>query len=141
MHVSPFHYLPLTPGFFSIFICALIVLFIGLVVLDLLRHAYLNLGVSPRTAMYLLIGSLIGSYFNIPIADLPGEPVVSSQVVTFFGMQYAVPGVEHSSGTVIAVNVGGAVIPTLMSVYLLIARNLWIQGAIAIAIVAFVLHW
>jgi hypothetical protein len=48
MHVSPFHYLPLTPGFFSIFICALIVLFIGLVVLDLLRHAYLNLGVSPR---------------------------------------------------------------------------------------------
>jgi uncharacterized membrane protein len=77
MHVSPFHYLPLTPGFFSIFICALIVLFIGLVVLDLLRHAYLNLGVSPRTAMYLLIGSLIGSYFNIPIADLPGEPVLA----------------------------------------------------------------
>jgi uncharacterized membrane protein len=85
MHVSPFHYLPLTPGFFSIFISALIVLFIGLAVLDLLRHAYLNLGVSPRTAMYLLIGSLIGSYFNIPIADLPGEPVVSNQVITFFG--------------------------------------------------------
>jgi uncharacterized membrane protein len=141
MHVSPFHYLLLTPGFFSIFIGALIVLFIGLVVLDLLRHAYLNLGVSPRTAMYLLIGSLIGSYFNIPIADLPGEPVVSNQVITFFGMQYAVPGVEYSSGTVIAVNVGGAVIPTLMSIYLLIARNLWIQGAIAIAIVALVLHW
>jgi uncharacterized membrane protein len=141
MHVSPFHYLPLTPGFFSIFIGALIVLFIGLVVLDLLRHAYLNLGVSPRTAMYLLIGSLIGSYFNIPIADLPGEPVVSNQVVTFFGMQYAVPGVEYSSGTVIAINVGGAVIPTLMSIYLLITRNLWIQGAIAIAIVALVLHW
>jgi uncharacterized membrane protein len=35
--------------------------------------------------MYLLIGSLIGSYFNIPIADLPGEPVVSNQVITFFG--------------------------------------------------------
>ena len=52
--MSPFHYLPLTPGFFSIFISALIVLFIGLAVLDLLRHAYLNLGVSPRTAMSLL---------------------------------------------------------------------------------------
>ena len=141
MYVSPFHYLPLTPSFFSIFVCALIALFIGLVVLDLLRHAYLNLGVSPRTAMYLLIGSLIGSYFNIPIVDLPGEPVVSNQVVTFFGMQYAVPGVEYSSGTVIAVNVGGAVIPTLMSVYLLITRNLWVKGAIAIAIIALVLHW
>jgi uncharacterized membrane protein len=52
-----------------------------------------------------------------------------------------VPGVEYSSGTVIAVNVGGAVIPTLMSVYLLITRNLWVKGAIAIAIVALVLHW
>jgi len=42
---------------------------------------------------------------------------------------------------VIAVNVGGAVIPTLMSIYLLITRNLWVKGAIAIAIVALVLHW
>ncbi len=48
----------------------------------MLRHAYLNLSVSPRTAMYLLIGSLIGGYFNIPIADLSGEPVVSNQVIT-----------------------------------------------------------
>ena|SRR5208337_1167999 len=53
MQLSPFHYLPLTPGFFSILVCVLIVLFIGLVVLDLLRHAYLDLDVSPRTAMYL----------------------------------------------------------------------------------------
>jgi len=46
MHVSPFHYLPLTPGFFSILVSALIVLFIGLVVLDLLRHVMLA---SPST--------------------------------------------------------------------------------------------
>jgi len=42
---------------------------------------------------------------------------------------------------VIAVNVGGAIIPTLMSLYLLITRRLWLNGATAIAIVAFVLHW
>ena len=41
----------------------------------------------------------------------------------------------------IAVNVGGAVIPTFLSLYLLIARHLWIKGAIATAIVALVLHW
>ena len=64
MHLSQFHYLPLTPGFFSI----LVVLFVGLlvimIVLGALRHAYLNLGVSPGTAMLLLVASLIGSYFN-----------------------------------------------------------------------------
>jgi uncharacterized membrane protein len=73
MHISQFHYLPLAPSFFSI----LVALFIGMVlifaVLGALRHAYLSLGVTPRTAMLLLVGSLVGSYFNIPIAALPPE--------------------------------------------------------------------
>jgi uncharacterized membrane protein len=56
-------------------------------------------------------------------------------------MQYAVPVVAQWPGTVIAVNVGGAVIPTLMSLYLLITRRLWLNGAIATALVALVLHW
>ena len=91
--------------------------------------------------MLLLLGSLIGSYFNIPIAELPQEQVESDKAIEFFGMQYAVPVVENLPGTVIAVNVGGAVIPTLMSLYLLITRQMWVKGAIATAIVAVVLHW
>ena len=39
-------------------------------------------------------------------------------------MEYTVPVVENLPGTVIAINVGGAVIPTIMSVYLLITRRL-----------------
>ena len=62
-------------------------------------------------------------------------------MIEFFGMQYNVPVVEHWEGTVIAVNVGGAVIPALMSLYLLVTRGLWINGAIATAAVALVLHW
>jgi uncharacterized membrane protein len=141
MHIGQFHYLPLAPGFFSI----LVALFIGMVlifaVLGALRHAYLSLGVTPRTAMLLLVGSLVGSYFNIPIAALPPEQVQSDKVIEFFGMQYNVPVVENLSGTVIAINVGGAVIPTTMSLYLLASRGLWVPGAIGTAIVAMVLHW
>jgi hypothetical protein len=37
--------------------------------------------------------------------------------------------------------IGGAVIPTIMSLYLLVGRGLWVPGAIATAIVAVVLHW
>ena len=66
---------------------------------------------------------------------------MSDQVIDFFGMQYDRAGGQPLAGTVIAVNVGGAVIPTLMSIYLLVIRNLWIKGAIATAIVALVLHW
>jgi uncharacterized membrane protein len=72
---------------------------------------------------------------------LPPEQVMSDQVVDFFGMQYEVPVVTHWQGTVIAVNVGGAVIPTLLSLYLLFKRDLWVKGTIATAIVALVLHW
>ena len=141
MHLSQFHYLPLTPGFFSILVALFIGLLVILVVIGALRHAYLSLGVSPRTALLLLLGSLIGSYFNIPVAVLPPEQVESDKVIEFYGMQYTVPVVENLPGTVIAINVGGAVIPTIMSIYLLASRGLWISGAIATAIVAIVLHW
>ena len=141
MHLSQFHYLPLTPGFFSILVALFIGLLVILVVIGALRHAYLSLGVSPRTALLLLLGSLIGSYFNIPVAVLPPEQVESDKVIEFYGMQYNVPVVENLPGTVNANNVGGAVIPTIMSIYLLASRGLWISGTIATAIVAIVLHW
>jgi uncharacterized membrane protein len=141
MHLSQFHYLPLTPGFFSILVALFIGLLVILVVIGALRHAYLSLGVSPRTALLLLFGSLIGSYFNIPVAVLPPEQVESDKVIEFYGMQYTVPVVENLPGTVIAINVGGAVIPTIMSIYLLASHGLWISGTIATAIVAIVLHW
>jgi uncharacterized membrane protein len=141
MHLSQFHYLPLAPGFFSILVGLFVGLVLILLVLGALRHAYLSLGVSPTTAMLLLFGSLIGSYFNIPIAMLAPEQVESDKVIEFFGMQYTVPVVENLPGTVIAINVGGAVIPTIMSLYLLANRQLWGLGVIATAIVAVVLHW
>lgn len=137
MHMSQYHYLPLAPGFFAI----LVGIFFIVLVLRSVRFAYESLGVSSATAMWLLFASLIGSIFNIPIASLPPERVMSDRIIDFFGMQYEVPLVSHLAGTVIAVNVGGAVIPTLMSLYLLFKHDLWINGLIATAIVAAVLHW
>ena len=136
---SQVHYLPLTPGLFSI----LVVLFAGLIILvqlRILRYAYMRLGVSPGTALLLLFGSLVGSYFNIPITILPGEPVQSGQIVDFYGMQYVVPVVTSWPGTVLAVNVGGAVIPTLMSAYLVIRYQLWLKATLATAVIAFVMY-
>lgn len=137
MH-SHVHYLPLTPGFFSILVFLAVALVI-LIQLRILRYAYMRLGVGPGVALLLLFGSLIGSYFNIPLTVLSGPPVQSGQIVDFFGMQYVVPFVESPS-TILAVNVGGAVIPTVMSTYLVIRYQLWLKAAIATAIIAFILH-
>jgi uncharacterized membrane protein len=143
MQMSPYHYLPMPLAFFSFFVGLLVlvaVLYIVLWILGTVRHAYEDLGVSSRTAVLLLAASLIGSAINIPIAVLPDEPLTHDHITAYFGMQYAIPTAQWQ-GTVIAVNVGGAVIPTLMSIYLLIKRDLWIKGALATTVVAIIIHW
>jgi uncharacterized membrane protein len=136
---SQVHYLPLTPGLFSI----LVLLFAGLIVLiqlRILRYAYMKLGVGPGMALALLFGSLIGSYFNIPVTLLPGKTIQSGEIVDFYGMRYVVPYVTSWPGTVLAVNVGGAVIPTLMSTYLVLRYRLWAKAAIAVVVIAIIIH-
>jgi uncharacterized membrane protein len=136
---SQVHYLPLTPGLFSI----LVILFAGLIILiqlRILRYAYMRLGVGPGTALLLLFGSLVGSYFNIPITVLPGQTVGSGEIVDYFGMRYVVPMVTSYPGTVLAVNVGGAVIPTVMSIYLVLRYQLWVRAAIAVIAIALIIH-
>ena len=46
-----------------------------------------------------------------------------------------------NTGTIVAVNVGGAVIPTFLSIYLLAKNNLWVRGIITTAVVAAVVHY
>lgn len=140
MQMRHLHYLPLTLPFFSIPILALALL-AGLLQVGVLSYAYTRIGIGLGAAFLLLAASLIGSYFNIPVAELPAERVVLPRVINFFGMRYVVPTVAEWPGTVIAVNVGGAVIPGAMSLYLLIRHQLWIRGVLATACVAVVCHW
>jgi CIC family chloride channel protein len=133
------HYLPLTLPFFSI----LVGIFAGLVLLieiGILRYAYMRIGIGSRAALLLLFGSLFGSYFNIAVAQLPGRQILSGQEVTYFGIPYAVPVVVDWPGTVLAVNVGGAVIPTAMSLYLLAKNRFWVRGLLATFCVAMACH-
>jgi uncharacterized membrane protein len=55
-------------------------------------------------------------------------------------MSYVIPVRVEWPGTLIAINVGGAVIPVLVSLYLLISRHLWVKSAIAVAVVAAICH-
>jgi uncharacterized membrane protein len=64
------HYLPLTQPFFSILV-ALFIFLVVLIQIGVLHYAYSRIGVSSRMALFLLMSSLIGSYVNIPLAQLP----------------------------------------------------------------------
>jgi len=137
MNLSQVHYLPLAPPFFLILV-GLFVILLVLIQLGALRYAYMRLGISSGAALFLLFASLIGSYFNIPVVYLPEQRVLAQQEIDFFGMRYVVPFVAQWPGTLIAVNVGGAVIPTMM----LLAKNrLWVKAALPTAAVAAVCYW
>jgi uncharacterized membrane protein len=105
------------------------------------RVVSMRIGLNSAAALILLLVSLGGSYLNIPVAQLPERQVVSGEVISFFGMEYIVPMVRDWPGTIIAVNVGGAILPALLSIYLFFRNRLWLRAPIAIAIVAGVCHW
>jgi uncharacterized membrane protein len=134
------HYLPLSLPFFSI-LAGIFVFLVVLLQVGILRYAYMRIGISARAAMLILLCSLVGSYFNIPVAEFPEQHVMSGQEINFFGMHYMVPVVVDWPGTIVAVNVGGALIPSLISFYLLVRHRLWVRGLLAIAAVSVVCHF
>ena len=139
MHASPLHYFPLT-GPFLLFLFVLFVVVIVLVQLGILEYAYAKIGIQPRYVFLLLLLSLLGSYVNIPVAQIREKQIVSNKVVTDWGVQYVVPEVEEWPQTIIAVNVGGALIPTILSIYLLLKNGLYWQSLVGVAFVAAIVH-
>jgi uncharacterized membrane protein len=137
--LSHIHYFPVGLGLATLFAAILFGLLI-LIQIGLLSRAYSALGLDPRVVTLVLFGSLLGSYINLPLVRLPEERVVSREVVEVFGVPFLAPVEVDWPGTVLAINVGGAVIPILLSFYLLVRYRLWVPGLAAAAIVAFVVH-
>ena len=115
-------------------------LFVALVEIGILQYAFEALGVSRRYMLLLLVCSLLGSYVNIPIAHLGPRPMHSGEVVEVFGMRYVVPMVVGWPQTVLAINVGGAVIPVLLSIYLIVRHGQYFNSLIAVGIVTVAVH-
>ena len=119
----------------------LIVLLIAAVEIGAIEYAYEKIGINRRYVFGLLLLSLLGSYVNIPVAELPAQHVLSNQEIPFSGPGYVFPWVQEWPGTVIAVNLGGAVIPTLLSVYLAQKNRMVWPSALAVLAVTAVVHW
>jgi uncharacterized membrane protein len=139
MQPSSMHYFPLAwPFILALFVILIVV--VALIELGILKYVYERMGIPPRYALLILLLSLLGSAINIPVAELPPEKVVSGGLVDFYGVPYVVPVVREWPGTIIAVNVGGALIPVILSVYLLIKNKSYVRGILAVAVVGLVAH-
>lgn len=105
-----------------------------------LEYAYRRIGI-PQGAMFgIMVGSLAGSAINIPVGRVHGKPQRTVQQIQIFGRRYRIPVERPATSTTVAVNLGGAIIPTAVSVFLLIQDSIWWQSAIGVAFVAVIVH-
>ena len=135
MHPLGIHYYPLTLPFLLAWLGVLTALSF-LVVLRVLQFAYAQLGIAPRYFFTWLFASLAGSYVNLPIMRFSPEQMTQLQEIPFYGVPYVIPTVETWPGTILAVNVGGAIIPILLSLILIVKNGLYRMAAWGIAIVS-----
>ena len=127
-------YAPLGWAFFlALAIAGLLV--IGLVALDALSYVYHRIGISIGWMAIILAAALLGSMINIPVARLRSEVRQESTTVTAFGVSYRVPVAVQSGSTTIAVNVGGAIVPTAVAIYLIDHDDLGLHALYAALIV------
>ena len=131
--------LPLPPQALAALAALLLVLFLG-VKTHARREATLPLGISPGSVILVLFVSLFGSSVDIPIAKLGHGAFVAARETGFLGAAYRHPHSLNSSEVVLAVNLGGAVTPTLLSLYLLIRHGVWLRGMFAALLVAVLCH-
>jgi uncharacterized membrane protein len=97
---------------------ALIVALIAFVQLGVLTIAFDKLGLSPQAALLLLIVSLAGSGINLPLVTVRAEAPPPGSVVPSVHRLLRPRLPEFRGRTLIAVNVGGGLVPVLFSLHL-----------------------
>lgn len=122
---------------YLLLLLAIALFLVTLIQVGIISIAFDKLGLSPHAGLLLLIGSLLGSAVNIPVylrrSRFPDHDAGHSRRSPPWGYpRRAVPG-----RTLIAVNVGGCLIPVAVSLYLVVVHglNLFVT-ALALAVVA-----
>jgi uncharacterized membrane protein len=113
--------------FVIIFLIALVIILIPLLILGIIGVAFTRLGFSLISALAVVLLMLFGSFINIPVYHIRRDMIrVSQNEASVFGVS-----VPCTSGqvwdTMISLNLGGAIIPVSVSLYM-VFRAILITG-------------
>lgn len=125
--------------------CTSLLFFLALLVLipfflaNAMLTALARLGLTPEISLLAATGIFFGGMVNIPVRKIPREQTVELRQLSLFGLSRLRPvQVRTRSFTLIAVNVGGCVIPSALAAYELyrVAATGWEPLLLALAAVA-----
>ncbi len=116
---NPFSPLVLLIFFGLLILVGLAVIVFPVLFLTAIGATFAKLGFSWWQAFLILLLTLIGSFINIPVRTLATRPAAPAydRYVAMYGRLYRIP--QQVPRTVLAINVGGALIPLAISLYLL----------------------
>ncbi|MEM9154195.1 MAG: DUF1614 domain-containing protein [Cyanobacteria bacterium P01_F01_bin.33] len=120
------------PGSILLLLLLLLLLpFLGLALaVDVVQTAAAKLGFSPGMGLLVLSAIIIGSTVNIPLYSVQSTVPVTDDFLGYFVRQYrGIPLHRVQQKTVVALNVGGGLIPVLLAVYQVFQASL---GAILV---------
>ncbi len=132
---------PLTILFFLIFVLGFLFLFL-FIHIGLITIAFERIGLTEGQTFAFLLISLLGSNINIPIKRVPlSAPESFGMTADFFGMKYPIH-VPNPREMIIAINLGGAIVPFILSCYLMARWGIVFEplfGIFSVAVVSYVL--
>ncbi len=106
----------------SLAVFIILILFLPLIIIllqvGIVSFAFSKLGLTPAAGVMLFLLSLLGSAINIPVMR---RKVIVEEDITSFNLFRSIFGIRipHVTEQIIAVNVGGALIPTALALYVL----------------------
>ncbi len=117
-------YLPVSLLLFLIFLLLLPFLWF-VITLDVLEVAVAKLGFTPKIALILLLAVIVGSLINIPLYTVESKVAVVSDYMELWLRQFwGIPLRTIQQKTVVALNIGGGLIPVLLAIYELTRSNI-----------------
>ncbi len=124
-----------------------VVIIFPLLLADVMMSAMHKLGLTPGLSLLAVMSIFFGGMINIPVKKIPRSHDMQYNPVDMFGFQRVFPGfVRQRQYTVIALNVGGCLVPCAIGLWQ-IARMAGqgvpalIAAAIAISINVAVCYW
>ena len=110
--------------------------------LGALQIAFDKLGLAPEAVVWLFILTLLGSMVNLPLLTIKADSIAEANISQRTPERWLQRLSAPPGKTVVAVNVGGCIIPVAFSLYLFLRTQIHFEDVVsAVALVTLVAYY
>lgn len=106
------------PGCLALLLFFFLIILIPFFLAEVMVAALSKLGLNAQQSIIAVISIFIGSMVNIPLTRFENRSQVRDSASNMFGIERRVfPGMQQKGSTLLAVNLGGCILPLLIAAY------------------------